>query len=128
MDMGTDYTEKDSAPEESANELREPMAAYAVRGPAVREPWLDSGEDEGFDLDGDDDDPPPAGYDNWVEWQLEHDPEFAAEFERKADESDLAIKEGRVKSHDEVMRRLQWRIDNNQWDDVIERMRKNGRI
>jgi hypothetical protein len=115
-----EYDKKVQTPEQNGDEAREPMVAYGSTRRAVREPWEYPAEDgpapprdKHFDPDDEDDyDPPPDGYEYWDEWLLENDPEYAADFERKAEESKADIAAGRTIPHEEVMREFQQRIEN----------------
>jgi hypothetical protein len=124
---------KNQSPDPEIPCVAEPAVAYAARGPVTREPWeTAAAADDDFDFDLGIDDfggkPAPEGYETWADWQIENDPEVAAEFERIAEINKAEIAAGKYYTTEEVMERLQWRINNNQWDDIIERLKKNGWI
>jgi hypothetical protein len=107
-----DYAQKDLSSEENISEVREPVAVYGISGrPAVKEPWGNDDTDDEFDSLYDDPATAPDGG-NWVDWHLAHDPEFAADFERRMEEAELAIKEGRVHTQEDVKRLFKQRFEN----------------
>jgi hypothetical protein len=76
-------------------------------------------------------DGPPTAPDgrDWGSWKLDNDPEFREAVLRRSDEVDARIAAGeRTYTTEEVFAELEWRIKNNKWDDVEERMRRNGQI
>jgi hypothetical protein len=124
---------KDQSAENEIPCVAEPAVAYAVRGKTAREPWETAADDDDdFDFDDGIDDfggkPVPEGYETWVDWQIDNIPEVAAEFERIHLESEADIAAGRVYTSEEIDRELEWRIATDYWDDVRERLKKNGWI
>jgi hypothetical protein len=128
-----DY-KQDQSPDPEIPCAAEPAVAYAARGPVTREPWETAAadDDDDFDFDFGIDDfggkPAPDGYETWADWQIENIPEVAAEFDRIHLESEADIAAGRVYTQEEIEREFEWRIANDYWDDVIERLKKNGWI
>jgi hypothetical protein len=122
-----DYAKKDPSQEESVSEVREPAVAYAFGGGAEVRPWADSGAaDDEFDEE------IPLGPDgrHLGLWRLDNDPAFREFVLRRSDEVDARIAAGTQVSYttDEVCDRILWRIENHQWADVEERMKRNGQI
>jgi hypothetical protein len=111
---------KDQSAENEIPCVAEPAAAYAVRGKAAREPW-ETAADDNFDFDDGIDDfggkPVPEGYETWVDWQIENDPEVAAEFERIHWITEAQIAAGRVYTTEEVRRHLKRCIETGDWSD-----------
>jgi hypothetical protein len=111
-------------PSTDNNILEEPAVAYCPADrTAVAEPWMAGIADEDDELDefgelSDDD----------LDW-IDNDPEFKASVLRRAEEAIARWKAGeKTYTTDEVCDKLLWRIRNNQWADVEERMRQNGRL
>jgi hypothetical protein len=122
-------------PDDGATELREPAAAYCP-GITVAEPWADEDLDELDDDSGfwDEEDKicrslptDPSGR-KWSDLNADDDPEFGAAVLRRSDEVDARIAAGeRMYTTEEVFAELEWCIKHDKWDDVIERMKKEGR-
>jgi hypothetical protein len=106
-------------PKDGTAEVREPAVAYAVGG------WAADVSDGLDELDKE----IAAGPDgrHLGEWRYDNDPAFREFVRRRFYETEARIAAGEQGyTTDEVREKLEWRIKNNQWDDVRERMRRNG--
>jgi hypothetical protein len=116
-------------PPPEASEARESTAPYYTGRRPAAEPRLNpdgaDGSDDNLDEFGEKIKLAPDG-EIWLDWMMENEPEFRDFVLRRADEAEARIAAGGGLTGDEVLAELEWRIKNNQWDDVEERMRQNG--
>jgi hypothetical protein len=111
--------------DDGATEVREPAVAYYPGVRTAAEPWMANVSDEP------DDEPLTAtGGEDWLDWRMKNVPGFKEAFLRWLEEGEIeqAASGNKTYTTDEVFAELEWCIEHNQWDDVKERLRKNGRI
>jgi hypothetical protein len=111
------YTKQEPSAED--NILKEPAVAYC---PGVRaaEPWMASIADEEDDLDEFGEKPitaPDGGH--WFDWAMKNSPAFREHFDRCIEESELAIKEGRVHTTEEVCDAIDRCLETGNWDEIF---------
>jgi hypothetical protein len=127
--------------EGDAPEVKEPAVAYGT-GTRTEADILaasilgkpEAEEEDVFGFWNDLDDEPPAAPDgpysgDWLDWRMKNVPGFKEAFLRWLEEGeDEDVDVDQLPTTDEVCDKLLWRIENNQWDDVRERMRRNGKL
>jgi hypothetical protein len=128
--------------EDGAPEAREPAVAYGVgagteadrlaasilgRPESVDEDIYDDLGDLYKDAGKDVPDGPYSG--DWLDWRMKNVPGFKEAFLSWLEEGeDEEVDEDQLLTTDEVFAEIEWCIKHNQWDDVKERLMKNGRI
>jgi hypothetical protein len=151
-----DYNKTPPQGENDTPEAKEPAVAYGVSAMTEADRLAASvlgKQEEGEEYDIDPDDYPdttaylnaipgcaerliaslnnPGEFEDWdnAVSDADDDPAFRAAVLRRADEAMAYIAAGgRMYTTEEVFEELDWRIKNDKWDDVEERMRRNGRI
>jgi hypothetical protein len=136
-----DYNKTPPQGEDDTPEAREPAVAYGTAATTEADRLAASilGRPEGGDEDEDADfwdeedricrslPTDPHGRE-WRNLNADDDPEFRAAVLRRADEAIARMEAGEEGyTTEEVFEELEWCIKHDQWDDVIERMKKEGR-